>query len=365
MKETKMRKLVLILAAFALVPTMAAADDLSANLSGGCQGFASLVTSGSTITYGIITDNANAATAMLSGGASVNLQATFTNGSAAGSVAATAQAIAAMNNNPGSVTLTVSGGGSCSGTLVNNGATAGGEEGSFELSMSDYQVLENGGQVTVSVQRNGDAGAVSVDYATSNGTAIAGVDYTSASGTLSWDDGDGDAMTFTVDILDNADEDGNRQLNLTLSNPTGGAEIGLSAATVTIFDDEALVCVADDDTACLGADGRFRVEVEFEGFPPSSPSGSGQQIDLGLRDSALFYFFSEDNAEMLVKVLDFCAPPFNSYFVFMAATTNVEFTLTVTDTQAPLGASNPKVYANALGVAAQPVQDPTAFLTCP
>lgn len=360
-----MRRLVLILAAFAFVPTMAAADDLSANLSGGCQGFASLVTSGSTITYGIVTDS-SASTAMLSGAASVNLQAAFNGGSAAGQVAASSAAVTAMNNNPGGVTLTISGGGStCSGTLVDNGDTAGGTAGTFELSAADYQVLENGAQVTITVNRGGDAGAVSVDYATSDGTAIAGADYTAASGTLEWADGEGDAMTFTVDILDNANEDGNRQLNLTLSNPTGGAELGLSAATVTIFDDEALVCVADDDTACLGEDGRFRVEVEFEGFPPSSPMGSGQTIDLGLRDSALFYFFSEDNAEMLVKVLDFCAPPFNSFFVFMAATTNVELTLTITDTQSPIGPNNPRVYSNALGMAAQPVQDAAAFLTCP
>jgi hypothetical protein len=363
-----MRKLVVILAASVLVPAMAAADDLSANLSGACQGFASLVTSGSTITYGIVTDHPspNAAT-ITGGGGTVNLLPGFGGtGSASGTVSAPSGTITMMNANPGGFTLSVSGtGGTCSGPLVDNGATMGGEEGSFEFSPGSYQVLENGGQVTVTVNRNGDAGAVSVDYATSDGTAAAGTDYMAAGGTLNWDDGDGDPMTFDVTILDNGDDDGNRAFNLTLSNPTGGAELGLSAATVTIFDDEGLVCVADDDTACLGEDGRFRVEVTFEGFPPSSPSGSGELIDLGLRDSALFFFFDEDNAEMLVKVLDFCVPPFNSYFVFMAATTNVEFTLTVTDTQTPIGPNNPRVYSNNLGTVAAPVQDATAFLTCP
>ncbi len=360
-----MRKLVLILAAFALVPTMAAADDLSANLSGSCQGFASLVTSGSTISYGIVTDHPNPNSAVVaSGGSMVNLSASFDGGSSAGTVTAASGIIAAMNANPGSFTLTVTGpAGACDGSLVNNGETTGGDEGTFELSMSEYQVLENGAEVTITVNRNGDVGNVSVDYATSDGTAMAGADYTDTSGTLEWRDGDGDPMSFTVQILDNANEDGNRDFNLTLSNPTGGAELGLSAATVTIFDDEALVCVPDEDTACLGADGRFRVECTYTDF--EGGSDACQFLDLGLRDSGLFFFFSQDNAEGLLKVLDFCAPPFNSFFVFLAATTNLEFTVTITDTQSPIGANNPRVYSNPLGQTAMPVADPTAFLTCP
>jgi hypothetical protein len=47
-------------------------------------------------------------------------------------------------------------------------------------------------------------------------------------------------------------------------------------------------------------------------------------------DSGLFYFFNENNWEMLVKVVDGCA--FNNhYWVFAAATTNIEYVLTVTD----------------------------------
>jgi len=64
---------------------------------------------------------------------------------------------------------------------------------------------------------------------------------------------------------------------------------------------------------------------------------------------------------MLVKVLDACATAFNSYWVFAAATTNVEFTLTVTDTQA----GKVKTYFNPLGTPAPPIQDTAAFATCP
>ena len=69
----------------------------------------------------------------------------------------------------------------------------------------------------------------------------------------------------------------------------------------------------------------------------------------------------EPDAEVLVKVLDACsftASP--AYWVFFAATTNVDFTLHVTDTHTGLT----KEYKNLLGQAALPVQDTQTFKTC-
>ena len=70
-------------------------------------------------------------------------------------------------------------------------------------------------------------------------------------------------------------------------------------------------------------------------------------------------FVLENNWEILLKVLDAC--DFNDRFwVFAAATTNVEYTLRVTDTET--GAE--KIYINPLGVASPAVTDTDAFL-CP
>ncbi|OGK02994.1 MAG: hypothetical protein A2519_06525 [Candidatus Raymondbacteria bacterium RIFOXYD12_FULL_49_13] len=96
-----------------------------------------------------------------------------------------------------------------------------------------YRVMESGGSfqpnlspVTIAVQRvGGSVGAVSVNYATGNGTATAGSDYTAVSGTLSWADGDTVSKTFTVSTLDDAVYEGDETVNLTLSNPTGGAAL--------------------------------------------------------------------------------------------------------------------------------------------
>jgi predicted GH43/DUF377 family glycosyl hydrolase len=75
-----------------------------------------------------------------------------------------------------------------------------------------------------------------VDYATSDGTAtLADGDYISSSGTLSWPAGDGTDRTFTVDIGDDLIEEGDETIQITLSNPTGGAILGApAAATLTI-----------------------------------------------------------------------------------------------------------------------------------
>ena len=51
----------------------------------------------------------------------------------------------------------------------------------------------------------------------------------------------------------------------------------------------------------------------------------------------------------------------NHYWVFAAGLTNVEVTLTVRDTQS----GSEKTYFNPLGTAFQPVQDTSAFETCP
>jgi hypothetical protein len=62
---------------------------------------------------------------------------------------------------------------------------------------------------------------------------------------------------------------------------------------------------------------------------------------------------------MLVKVLDGCGVN-QRFWVFYAATTNVEFTLTVIDR--PSG--KVRVYFNPLGQPAAPIQDVNGFATC-
>lgn len=112
---------------------------------------------------------------------------------------------------------------------------------SLQFSAAAYRVSENAGNATITVTRDGSAsGAVAVDFATSDGSAVAGSDYTPTSGTLSFADGDTTAKNFTVPITNDNAAEPEETVNLALSNPTGGASLGppSSSATLNIVNED-------------------------------------------------------------------------------------------------------------------------------
>jgi len=116
-------------------------------------------------------------------------------------------------------------------------------------------------------------------------------------------------------------------------------------------------CVPGPAVLCLG-DGRFRVEVAWKDFQGGAGPGSvvpGTASD----DSGLFWFFAPGNWELLVKVLDGCAVN-GHHWVFAAATTTVEYTLTVTDTRT----GEVWTRRNPPGRASPSVTDTTALREC-
>ena len=113
-------------------------------------------------------------------------------------------------------------------------------------------------------------------------------------------------------------------------------------------------CTTEPEGTCLGS--RFRVHVEWD---TGEQSGVGVPASL-TDDSSYFYFFSPENVEVLIKVLDACYPPFDRFWVFAGGLTDVGVTLTVTDTYT--GQTN--VYTHDRGAPFQPVIDTDAFATC-
>ncbi len=113
--------------------------------------------------------------------------------------------------------------------------------GALGFSALEYAAAENGGTITITVERSGGSqGAVTVGYATSNGSANSNSDYTFVSGTLSFAAGE-TTKTFSVSVTDDATIDGNKTVNLALSGPTGGAILGTTASAVlTIMDNETV-----------------------------------------------------------------------------------------------------------------------------
>jgi hypothetical protein len=107
---------------------------------------------------------------------------------------------------------------------------------------------------------------------------------------------------------------------------------------------------------CLGG-GRFAVTVDWSDFAGSG--GAARAIPISA-DTGYFTFFDPNNVEAVVKVLDACAFS-GRYWVFAGGLTNLEATLTVTDTATGIE----KRYENGLGQPFQPIQDTDAFATCP
>jgi hypothetical protein len=238
-----------------------------------------------------------------------------------------------------------------------NGGGNSGQPGTFKFDERSFQVIEGKGSALVVVERShGEKGAVSVQYTTESLSATAGEDFTAVSGTLSWGAGDERAKTFQIPVLDDNAQEGNESIRVVLRNPTGGAGLDSerSTSTVTILDDDGSTdaCIEDDDSLCLLGD-RFKIEVVWR--LADGRTGSGHMVPVS-GSSGLVWFFADDNIEMLVKVLDGCAIS-NTRWVFFAATTNVDFTVEVTDTVTGVT----KEYKNPGGNAAAPVQDTFTF----
>jgi len=113
------------------------------------------------------------------------------------------------------------------------------DPGRVQFSAGSYSVEEKDRSAVITVIRtSSSSGEIRVDYGTVNGTASAGADYESISGTLTFHNGEV-SKTFSVTILDDSVAEGEKTVKLSLSNPTGGAVLGIpSTAILTIEDDD-------------------------------------------------------------------------------------------------------------------------------
>jgi hypothetical protein len=88
-------------------------------------------------------------------------------------------------------------------------------------------------------------------------------------------------------------------------------------------------CAPGSSMLCL-ASSRFQVTVDWE-VPSQGRSGQGAAVPIST-DTGYFWFSSDSNVELVVKVVD--GRPINGHFwIFAAALSNVQYTLRVTDTQ--------------------------------
>lgn len=162
-----------------------------------------------------------------------------------------------------------------------------------------------------------------------------------------WDAGTDGGASFTS-------RDRNTRPQQPIARLTGGPFAG-NTTPVGFFTFTRLD--SPEPPALLLGEGRFRITAEWQDFELTRRRAQPMAMT---RDTGYFYYFNENNVELVVKVIDACT--FNERFwVFAGGLTNAEVELRVEDTET--GQVN--VYSNALGNPFQPIQDNNAFTTCP
>jgi serine protease AprX len=170
--------------------------------------------------------------------------------------------------------------------LMNNPPSP--EPGELQFGAASFSADENAGNVLVTVTRTGgDAGQVTVGYATADDTASAGEDYQATTGTLTFPDGE-TGRSFSVPILDDPDAEGDESFALILENPTGGALLGNPV--------DVLVTILDDDAADSDGDG----VIDALDSCPSTPAGEPVDAD-GCSASQL-----DSDGDGISDALDLC-----------------------------------------------------------
>jgi uncharacterized repeat protein (TIGR01451 family)/uncharacterized delta-60 repeat protein len=121
-------------------------------------------------------------------------------------------------------------------TIVDNDVELG-------FSANQFSVNESATNITVQITRTGLTNQVfDVLYRTQDGAnqataANAGFDYTDTSGVVTFLAGETN-KTFDVPIFNDADIEGDEELNLIVESPSGASFVGFTNATLTIIDDD-------------------------------------------------------------------------------------------------------------------------------
>jgi hypothetical protein len=202
----------------------------------------------------------------------------------------------------------------------------------FQFTATSYTVAEAAGTVSLTVQRlRYSNAAVTVDYATADGSAINGLKYTATNGTLAFAAGETN-KTLLLPILNEGFVEGTKYFRVILSNPTGGAVLGAPAtATVNITDNDTGLhfasCsyqVAEVASSLLisvarGDDGDFPVTVDY--FTTDGTATNGLNY-LGATNT-LFFAAGDTLQTFTIPVLnDGLQQPSRTFFLGLRNPTN-------------------------------------------
>ena len=127
---------------------------------------------------------------------------------------------------------------------------------------------------------------------------------------------------------------------LLLQETQSGSRLESSSIAALAGAGSSGTCAASPTRFCI-LDGRFAVEATWRDFYGNTGVANAGTISA---DTGFLWFFDESNVEVVLKAVD--GASYNGhYWVYFGALSNVEYTITVTDTVTGV----PRQYRNALG----------------
>jgi uncharacterized repeat protein (TIGR01451 family) len=216
------------------------------------------------------------------------------------------------------------------------------EGGTLQFNSATYGVNENAGSIAITITRTGGtAGTATVLFETSDGTATSS-DYTTVSQTVTFADGEA-SKTVNVPVTNDSNDEADDTVNLKLSNAGGSGQLGTpSSAVLTITDDDNAPGISVNDvsvtegnsgtvnavfTVTLAASSDFTVKVDFATADGTATvAGSDYQSNSGTLT------FNPGDVSKTVTVLvngDTASEPNETFFVNLSNPQNT----TITDNQ--------------------------------
>ncbi len=148
-----------------------------------------------------------------------------------------------------------------------------------ELGIDDAPAVNEGDTATFEVTLSGESGLpVTVEYVTSDGTAVAGLDYTQTSGTLRFEPGE---MTMTIPVQTLQDElaEATETFTVRLSAPTG-ATVANGTGTASIIDDDEPPELTIDDAPVVSEGETAEFTVRLGAVSGLAVSASYRTVDV-------------------------------------------------------------------------------------
>ncbi len=158
-------------------------------------------------------------------------------------------------------------------TIIDN------DEAPLMVSILNQSGLENEEHLQLRIQLNRPAEeVVTVQYATSNQTAVAGDDYTASRGIVIFDPG-ATRGVVEIEVINDEVPEPDETFHVTLSNPSANVQIDREVGIGTILDNDGNAKLRVDDALVLEEDGRVRFRVSLSHPQPEMVSAEYQTRD--------------------------------------------------------------------------------------